>query len=205
MRPAAELLLIESRSLPAIVSEQSPDALDRDTALPGWRVRDVIAHCGAALRRLVDGEVLDFSAEANQADVDERKSWPISRVLTELFEAYPAAAGAIDAAGGVFDGLGLGEWIHGGDIRDPLGVPDAYAGPGIEIALPLLVSRSMERETTPLRVEAGDLRFVVGVGEPVGELRTDLATFVRLCAGRAPDPDRFELTGASAQALLLFS
>ncbi len=204
MRPAAELLLLESRSLPEIIARQPPEALEAATALPGWRVRDVLGHCGAALRRLVEGDALDFSPEANWADVDERRSWPMEVIMAELIEAYPAAASAIDAAGGAFDGLGLGEWIHGGDIREPLGEPNPYAGPGIELALPLLVSRSVAFDATGVRAEVGDRRFTFGIGEPVGRLRTDPETFVRLCAGRPADPDRYELHGVQEQALLLF-
>jgi len=205
MRPAAELLVLESEALPTIVGRQPPAALDRPSVLPGWRVRDVIAHCGAALRRLVDGAALDFTAAANQVDVDERRSWPIDKVLGELVDAYPAAAQAIDAAGGAFDGLGLGEWIHGGDIREPLGAPDPYGGLGIDLALPLLVSRSVERAVPAVRVQLTDRRFTIGVGDPIGDLRTDAATLVRLCAGRAPAGDRYELSGVPERSLILFS
>jgi uncharacterized protein (TIGR03083 family) len=205
MRPAAEMLVFESRALPVIVARQSPEALNRPTVLPGWRVRDVIAHCGAALRRLVDGDVLEFTPQANQIDVDERRSWPMEHVVKELVEVYPAAAAAIDAAGGAFDGLGLGEWIHGGDLREPLGEPNPYGGPGVDLALPLLVSRSVAREAPGVRIDLDDRPFTFGVGEPIGDLRTDPATFVRLCAGRAPSADRYELSGVPEQALLLFS
>lgn len=205
MRPAAEMLVLESRALPVIVARHTPEALDRPTVLPGWRVRDVIAHCGAALRRLVDGDILEFTPDANQLDVDVRASWPMEQVMNELVEVYPAAAAAIDAAGGAFDGLGLGEWIHGGDIRDPLGEPNPYGGRGVDLALPLLVSRSVARESPAVQVDLHGQRFNLGVGDPVGELRTDPATFVRLCAGRSPSPERYELRGVPEQALLLFS
>lgn len=205
MRPAAELLVLESQALPPIVARHEAAALDRPTVLPGWSVRDVLAHCGAALHRLVDGHELDFSPEANQADVDERASWPVEGVTTELFGVHQRAAAAIDAAGGVFDGLGLGEWIHGGDIREPLGEPNPYGGPGVELAVPLLVVRSVERQAVGVKVRIGDQDLDFGVGPPAGELHTDPATFVRLCAGRAPERDRFELSGVSSQALVLFS
>lgn len=204
MRPAAELLMIEARALPPILSRQDERALDAPTLLPGWRVRDVVAHCGAALRRLIDGAPLDFSPETNWVDVDERRAWPFERVLAELVGAYEPAAIAIDAAGGAYDGLGLGEWVHGGDIRQPLGEPDAYGGAGIDLAIPLLVSRSVNLEVPAVRVELGETTFTLGVGELVGRVRTDPATLVRLCAGRRPDPDRYELHGTDEQTLLLF-
>ncbi|MGI9644948.1 MAG: maleylpyruvate isomerase family mycothiol-dependent enzyme [Ilumatobacteraceae bacterium] len=205
MRPAAELLMLEADALPEVLARQTLAAMERPTLLSGWRVRDVIAHCGAALHRLVDGEELVFTPEANQVDVEERASWPIVDVTAELFEAYPRAAAAIDAAGGAFDGLGLGEWIHGGDIREPLGEPDAYDSSGIDLAIPLLAARSIAQEAPGVRVHLGEREFDFGVGEPVGELRADAASFVRLCAVRAPDRRRFELTGVREPALVLFS
>ncbi len=197
--------MLEAQALPELLARQSPAALERPTVLPGWRIRDVIAHCGAALHRLVDGHELVFTPDANQVDVDERASWPIDDVTAELFEAAPQAAAAIDAAGGAFDGLGLGEWIHGGDIREPLGEPDAYASAGIDLAIPLLAARSVAQGAPGVRVHLGEREFDFGVGEPAGELRTDAASFVRLCAGRAPDRRRFELSGVPERALLLFS
>ena len=52
-----------------------------------------------------------------------------------------AAATAIDAAGGLLDGVGIGEWMHGGDVREALGAPQAYSSEGSELALELLIER----------------------------------------------------------------
>ena len=45
-----------------------------------------------------------------------------------------------------------------------------------------------------------------GSGDPGGELRCDTAaTFIRVVSGRAPDPDRYTLTGTvTVNDLLLF-
>ena len=122
---------------------------------------------------------------------------------------YPCAAAAaegIDAAEGLADGLALGEWVHGGDVRDALGHHDAFVSAGIDLALPLLVERSRQRGASAVVVSTDreELRFGVDEG-PVATLRTDRATFVRLCAGRAPDPSRYHLVGVDEAALAIFS
>lgn len=204
MRPAAELLVLEAEALPAVLARYETAALDRPTALPGWRVRDVVAHCGAALTRLVAGDDLDFSPEANWADVEERRTWPLDVVVAELVDGYRPAAEAIEAAGGAFDGLGLGEWIHGGDIREPLGEPEPYAGAGIDLAVPLLFNRAVTQELPAVRVDLDGRTATLGVGEPTGRVLTDPETLVRLCAGRNPDPERYEIHGVDPSALLMF-
>jgi hypothetical protein len=50
----------------------------------------------------------------------------------------------------------------------------------------------------------GEARRFGGDGGPVGSLTTDLETFVRLCGGRRPDPERYELTGVAESDLVLF-
>lgn len=42
-------------------------------------------------------------------------------------------------------------------------------------------------------------------GEAIGSLTTDLETFVRLCGGRRPDSDRYQLSDVPAPRHALFS
>lgn len=195
MRAAGRLLLLEFEALPPLLRRARPDQFDLPSVCPGWSVRDVLAHCGAALGGFVRGTVEVYTPEANQLQVDERSSWPLDRVLDELFGSYEAAAGRIDELGGLADGLGLGEWIHGGDVRDPLGEPDAYRSAGIDLAVPLISSRSIERELPAVEVSVSGESVPFGVGDTVATLTTDVATFVRIVAGRAPDPGRYRLVG----------
>jgi uncharacterized protein (TIGR03083 family) len=206
VRPAAELLLTESRALPVVLERAPPDAFDRPTVCTGWSVRDVLAHCGAALGALVNGTVGSFTPEENQRDVDERAAWPLERVLDELFANYAAAATIVDQAGGRADGLGLGEWIHGGDVREPLGEADAYASAGVDLAIPLIGERSSVRDAPAVEVIVDRRSIPFGTGPSRGRLVADTATFVRLVAGRAPDPTRYELSGdLTPDDLRLFS
>jgi uncharacterized protein (TIGR03083 family) len=169
-------------------------------------VRDVVAHCAAALSMTVQGSTHRWTAEDNDRDIAERRPWPTQRLLDELADGYQAAAKVIEAAGGPLDGLALGEWVHGGDIRHALAIADAYASAGIEDALVLLAERSrLARFTVPptlVRLPGGE--FVLGTPPASADLDTDPATLVRLCAGRSPHPGRYRLTGAEAWQYVMF-
>jgi uncharacterized protein (TIGR03083 family) len=205
VRPAAELLQLEAAALPPLLRGTPEPAFDGPTVLPGWSVRDVIAHCGAALGRLVTDELGRFTPEENHGDVESRRSWPLEALLDDLFSRYPEAVTRIDELDGAADAIGLGEWIHGGDIRDAIGAPDAYTSDGIEIALSLIAERAGERGIPATVVDLDDRRLGLGMGPPVGRLRCDTETFVRLVAGREADPARYDLTGLEPTNLLLFS
>lgn len=205
MRPAAEILLIESRALRPILERAEPAAFGRPTVCEAWSVRDVLAHCAAALSHVAAGTVHRFTPEDNQADVELRRSWPLPDVLDELWAGYEQAVVVIDEAAGRLDGVGIGEWMHGGDVRDALGEPDAYVSDGSELALDLFLERSRRLEKPRVAVELGDETLHFGLGRRRARLRTDLETFVRLVGGRQPDPDRFELDGVTSDALRLFS
>jgi uncharacterized protein (TIGR03083 family) len=202
----ARLLLTERDALLSILRRTPAAAFDRPTVCTGWSVRDVLAHCGAALVRAAEGRLHRFTPEDNEVDVAERRSWPLGAVLAELERGYQAAPPAMTAAGGALDGVALGEWVHGGDVREALGEPLPYESEGVEDALVLLVERSRRRVTaTRLRLGDRELRLGAADGAPTAELATDVATLVRLCAGRRPDPARFSLDGADPGHFVLFT
>jgi uncharacterized protein (TIGR03083 family) len=203
---AARLLLTERDAVLPLLSALGSGDADRPTVLPGWSVWDVVAHCAAAMSLVGRGESSGWSAEENQRDVDERRTWPFERVLAELSEGYAAAARAVAGAGGALDGLALGEWVHGGDVREALGAPDAYASDGIEDALELIEQRSRlpRFSVPPTSVTLPDRELVLGHPPATARLDADAATLVRLVAGRSPDPPRYSLSGAAPDQLLLF-
>lgn len=206
LRPAARILELEFDAIRPLLEDMAPEAFDLPTVCTGWSVRDVLGHCSAALARVVTGDLHDFSPQANELDVEERRLWDVRSVLDELYENYPGAAIVIDNAGGLLDGIGLGEWVHGGDVRDAVGAWGAYASTGIHLAIDLLVERSIGRSARRIDVTIGGEQYAFGAGSgDRGTLETDAATFVRLCANRNPDPDRYELIGASPGDLVLFS
>lgn len=201
--------------LPLLRSLQ-PAAFDAPTVLPGWSVRDVLAHCSAALTMTSTGQVHDFSPASNEKDVVHRRGWTVPQVLDELAAGYAGAAAVVDTAAGRFDGLALGEWVHGGDVRHALGLPGAYGSDGLADALVLLSERSRGRGMPATEVELTSFPPESDVGpetlrlgppgeDPAAVLTTDAATLIRLCAGRAPDPSRFVLTGAQPEDYLVFS
>jgi uncharacterized protein (TIGR03083 family) len=218
MRPAAQLLLIEASAMRPILEALDLAQFDKPTVCTGWSVRDVLGHCGAALTRVIADDLHGFSSADNEADVLERRPWPVREVLEELFLGYEAAALEIDRAGGHLDGVGLGEWMHGGDVRDAIAAPHPYTSDGANLAFDLLLERSTGRSlphgrtsrravasnpTLNILVDGRSRRFG-GDGDAIGTLTTDLETFVRLCGGRRPDPERYDLTGAGASDLALF-
>lgn len=219
MRPAAELLLIEASALRPILEGLELEQFDEPTVCTGWSVRDVLGHCGAALTRVIADDLHEFSPADNEADVEQRRPWPVKEVLDELFAGYATAAVEIDRTGGSLDGVGVGEWMHGGDVREAIGAPNAYTSEGVDLAFDLLLERSAARHLPlgqtsrrtvadkpilDIVVDGNSARFG-GDGQAVGTLTTDLETFVRLCGGRRPDPGRYELTGAVGSDLALFA
>jgi uncharacterized protein (TIGR03083 family) len=204
---AARLLLTERDALLPILRRAPEAAFDRPTVCTGWSVRDVLAHCGSALLRTAAGTLHRFTPQDNEGDVAERRSWPLGEVLAELERGYDQAAPVLATAGGALDGVTLGEWVHGGDVQEALGAPLPYESEGVEDALVLLVERSRRRSVPATRLRLGDreLRLGTADGAPSAELVTDVATLMRLCAGRHPDPARFMLAGADPGQFVLFS
>ncbi|WP_372347563.1 maleylpyruvate isomerase family mycothiol-dependent enzyme [Streptomyces sp. KL116D] len=179
------------------------------TACPGWTVRDVLAHCSAALSRVVEGRFEEgvFSPESNDRDIAERASWSNQEVVDELERGMTGAGAAIARAGGALDGVALGEWVHAGDVREAFGEPGAYAGAGLPVALRLLVRISRERGHVALHADVDDVDepLVLGsAGSPPGRFIGAAATLVRLYAGRPVIGVHYELAGVREADLNLF-
>ncbi|WP_043673536.1 maleylpyruvate isomerase family mycothiol-dependent enzyme [Streptomyces xylophagus] len=207
------LLAVERDALvPFLRSRPDEDFARATVACPGWTVRDVLAHCSAALTRVVERRFEEgvFSPEANDRDIAERADWTNARVVDELERGMTEAGAAIARAGGALDGVALGEWVHAGDVRDALGVPGAYGGAGLGSALTLLSRVTRQRGHLPLHADLDDLDDPLRLGDASGE-RTparyigDAPTLVRLYSGRpVPDGSAYELAGATAEELNIF-
>ncbi|MEU9866008.1 maleylpyruvate isomerase family mycothiol-dependent enzyme [Streptomyces sp. NPDC047971] len=206
------LLRTERDALMPLLRGAPEASFDLRTACPGWTARQVLAHCAAALVRIVEGRLEEgvFLPEANAADVAEREPWPLGRILDELerglTEAGPVIAATED---GTLDAVALGEWVHAGDVREAFGVPGAYRGAGLEFALPLLAVTSRRRETPALvgvlpdRTEPVCLGDTVA-GRPPARFHGEASTLIRLYAGRPLVGTRYTLTGATEQELLVY-
>lgn len=207
------LLLTTERDvlIPLLRARSDADFALPTTACPGWTVRDVLAHCSSALMRVVESRFEEgvFSPETNDRDIAERADWTNARVVDELERGMTEAGPVIAKAGGALDGVALGEWVHGGDVRDALGEPGAYGGPGLPYALALLARLTRERGRLPLHADLDDVDEPLMLGAVSGD-RTparfigDAATLVRLYAGRPVTGRAHELAGAEAAELNIF-
>ncbi|MGW0699499.1 maleylpyruvate isomerase family mycothiol-dependent enzyme [Streptomyces sp. NPDC002867] len=204
------LLRTERDALIPLLRGRSDDDFALRTCCPGWTVRHVLAHCSAALMRVVEGRFEEgvFSPEANDRDIAERADWSNAQVVDELergmTEAGPVIAAAAD---GQLDGIALGEWVHAGDVREAFGEPGAYAGDGSAPALALLAALTRARKTVPLLalLDERDEPLVLGADSPQPARYTgDAATLIRLYAGRPLTGTRYGLTGATERELLIF-
>ncbi|MGW1745588.1 maleylpyruvate isomerase family mycothiol-dependent enzyme [Streptomyces sp. NPDC002092] len=207
------LLAVERDALiPLLRARPDEDFALPTTACPGWTVRDVLAHCSAALLRVVESRFEEgvFSPASNDRDIAERADWTNQQVVDELERGMTEAGPAIAKAGGVLDRVALGEWVHAGDVRDVWGEPEAYGGPGLPDALALLARITRERGRLPLHADLDDVDEPLLLGEASGERNParfigHSATLVRLCAGRSvPEGTSYELVGAEAAELNMF-
>jgi uncharacterized protein (TIGR03083 family) len=205
-RPARLLRAEHDALLPILRRAPEPD-FDRPTACPGWSVRDVLAHCSSALTRVTTDQLHAFTPELNEPDVAERREWALSAVLSELAAGYLEAGPVIGRAGGRLDGIALGEWIHGGDVRAALGEPLAYASDGVDDACALLVERTRRREVPSVEVSLPGGTMWLGVskpGRPHATLVTSGAALIRMFAGRPVDPSEYQLSGATEKEFVVF-
>jgi uncharacterized protein (TIGR03083 family) len=205
-RPA-RLLRAEHDALLPTLRQTPEEAFGNPTACPGWSVRDVLAHCAAALTRVATGTLHAFTPELNEIDVTQRRDWPLPRLLSELERGYLEAGPVIAEAAGRLDPIALGEWIHGGDVRGALDEPLAYESDGFEDACALLAEWTRRRKVPLTEVDLPGTALRLGVpvpGRPEATLVTDRATLMRLFAGRPTEPAEYRLTGAVPEELVVF-
>ncbi|MFF9605007.1 maleylpyruvate isomerase family mycothiol-dependent enzyme [Streptomyces sp. NPDC014684] len=180
-------------------------------ACPGWTVRDVLAHCSAALTRVVQSrfEKGVFSPESNDRDIAERARWTNAQVVDELERGMAEAGPVIAKVGGVLDMVALGEWVHAGDVREVLGEPGAYAGAGLPDALALLARVTRDKEHLSLHADLDDMDEPLRLGAvaadaPPARYIGDAPTLVRLYSGRPLSGAGYELAGAREGELNIF-
>ncbi|MEU1350513.1 maleylpyruvate isomerase family mycothiol-dependent enzyme [Streptomyces sp. NPDC005776] len=205
------LLRTERDALIPLLRSASDGDFALRTACPGWTVREVLAHCGSVLSRVVESRFGPdvFSPGCNARDIAERTGWTHTEVVDELERGMTDAGPVIAAAGGVLDAVALGEWVHAGDVRAAWGLPGAYDGAGFPHALGLLVPRALRRKVPLLVAELTDSgrEVTIGVereGRAPGRYRGDGATLIRLCADRPLVGTRYELEGVRESELGLF-
>jgi hypothetical protein len=125
-----------------------------------------------------------------------------------MSEAGPVLAGS---DGMCWDGVAFGEWVHAGDVREALGEPEAYRGPGLPDALALLARATREwGDYVLLEADLDDVDEPLQLGKMGGErpparFSGDRPTLVRLYTGRSGQRSEYELSGVEARELNLFA
>ncbi|MGI5455796.1 maleylpyruvate isomerase family mycothiol-dependent enzyme [Streptomyces sp. CA-249302] len=197
--------------VPLLRSRPDADFALPTVACPGWSVRDVLAHCSSVLTRVVESrfEKGVFSPESNDRDIAERADWTNAQVVDELERGMTEAGPVIAKAGGRLDLVALGEWVHAGDVREVLGEPGAYGGPGLTDALTLLVRVTREKTHVPLHADLDDVDEPLRFGDPAAarppaRFIGEAATLVRLYSGRPVRGTDHELVGVEAGELNIF-
>ncbi|MET9427383.1 MULTISPECIES: maleylpyruvate isomerase family mycothiol-dependent enzyme [unclassified Streptomyces] len=206
------LLRTERDALIPFLRKLPDEAFAVRTCCPGWTVRHVLAHCAAALTRVVEDRFEEgvFSPEANDRDIEERAGLANAAVVDELERGMTDAGPVIaKAADGRLDGIAFGEWVHAGDVREALGEPGAYAGAGLAPALDLLAAVTRARATPPLHADLDDLDEPVLLGAATGEHPParyigPASTLIRLYAARPLTGTRYDLAGVREAELALF-
>jgi uncharacterized protein (TIGR03083 family) len=204
------LLTTERDALIPLLRALPEDRFAVRTCCPGWTVRHVIAHCAAALTRVVESryERGVFGPESNDRDIAERAALSHAAVVDELERGMTDAGPVIAAAShGKLDAVALGEWVHAGDVREALGEPGPYGGEGLPHALDLLAAITRVRRSQPLlaRLDGHDAPLVLGADSPEPAVYTGSApTLIRLVSGRPLTGTRYELSGAAESELVLF-
>ncbi|MGW1835343.1 maleylpyruvate isomerase family mycothiol-dependent enzyme [Streptomyces sp. NPDC002067] len=183
-----------------------PEAdLRRPTVCGDRTVRDLVARCGAALTRLVADPSHPTGHERNHREVAERRSWPLKQVIDEFEQGLTDAVPAIRAAGGAQDLAALGTWMHGGDIREAIGLDDPYHSRGHQAALTLLSRHGRVVRTPRVEIQLPTRRLTLGTavpGRPTAKLTADIPDVLRLYTGRPVAADRYRLSGATPGELV---
>lgn len=207
--PRSRLLQAEHDELLPLLRTTSLLDFDRATVCELWSVRDLIAHCSAIMSRAAEGTAHGYTPAENQADVEARRHLTVPQLLDELDQAFELAIKADVGAG-----VALGVWLHGGDVREALNLPGAYAHGALAEALQLLVERSVTRGVPAVDVTLVDAvdRGLDGAqvclgdpgAEPVGWLRTDTPGLFRLVAGRRPELVERDVVAVPVERLRMF-
>lgn len=206
------LLRTERDALIPLLRARPEGDFARPTAgCPAWTVRELLAHCSAALMRVVESrfEPGVFSPEANDRDIAERGDWPTARVIDELERGMTEAGRRSPRRRCPRRGRARRVGPRRGRARGVRG-SGRLRGRGTSARLTLLVRVSRERDHVPLHADLDDLDDPLRLGgvpgdRPPARYIGGAATLVRLCSGRpVAGATKYELVGAEEEELNLF-
>lgn len=141
----------------------TPEQWSAATDLPGWTVRDVLAHLADVETQLAAGGLAtgatdrrEMAPDATAAGVESRRDMHPDQLVDELADAVERRTAALaaeppsgpdDPPPGLSPGLGwdwqtllrnraIDLWVHEQDIRRAVGVPGGMDSPGAAVAVP---------------------------------------------------------------------
>jgi uncharacterized protein (TIGR03083 family) len=174
------------------VQERMTDLVDESNAgtavptLPGWDVKDVIAHCAGFITTFRSGDPQAFGPDWGDREVEARRDRSLKDCLIEWADL---TADADDLFSSNLAPVAVSDVLaHEQDIRTALGSPgardDENIAPAVEMALSF-VEQKMKPEGLPaFRVVTEDIDRTVGEGEPEASLRTTTFELFRAVQGR---------------------
>ncbi len=185
----------------ALVADLSDEqAAQPVPACPGWTVHDVVAHLSGAATDIVAGHLDGVGGPAwTGAQVEARREVPIGEMLAAWAEVSPQLEEGLRAMGGLLASLGVADaWHHEQDLRGALGAPGG-ADPAAEhtaiVGYGTLAGNAFTAAgIAPLRIEAGDVNFVTGEGEPGATVTGTPYELARAVGGRRTEAELRALT-----------
>lgn len=178
-------------------------------ACPEWTVKDTVAHLSGVCADIVSGNIEGVATEPwTAAQVEARRDWSVDQILDE----WAAKGAEVEAMVAFFPGLVGSQFVldmttHEHDIRHALGTPGDRNSEGVEVGVRMVVEVGMhvgvsKRGLPPLEVVAGDMRWVLGTGEPpAADTEEALAAAIYEEAGRVlygGDPVTADVTPAAS-------
>jgi hypothetical protein len=152
-------------------------------------------------------DVLDDEVDASGGRDQHGDGVTNSQVVDELERGMSEAGPVLAGSDGMWDGVAFGEWVHAGDVREALGEPEAYGGPGLPDALVLLARVTREwGDHVPLQADLDDLDEPLHLGKtgderPSARFVGNGPTLVRLYTGRSVEGIKYDLTGVETEVL----
>jgi len=207
-----EDLLQTWASIRALLATLTDEQLHLPTDLPGWSVRDVIAHMASVEAHLLEhpepdhavsdaGHVKNLLGAWNEQRVDHRRSWAVAQVVSE-FDAVTRAREPVlraldDDRLSTVEATPLGEmplqrfvqtrfldsWVHEQDIRLAVGVPETVGSAATSRVLDIAMSW-LPRAVAKARVQEG----AAAVVDVLAPQRRTVAALVQEGRGVACDP-----------------
>ncbi len=168
------LIAAERRAFGEVLSGLSEAEWDAPSLCDGWRVREVVAHMTMPFRFSTSrflGEMLRSRGNfARMADRVARRDAQAS--IDTLLDGWRTNVDSRwKPPGGGFEGALTHDVVHGLDITIPLGIEHPVSEHALRVVLDNATSpRSLEhfgRDLTGLRLEAEDVDWAFGDGEPL--------------------------------------